>query len=107
MRPYNLFEIGNILRLLSYVNSTICYFVSFFNFSFSNAKNRKLKTLLFTLSVFFFLSVTKGQTYPVQINAQLVPPYSGYLPDYGDPNAQNLKLFLRRSVNLRLLFPQS
>ncbi|MBK6524019.1 MAG: hypothetical protein IPG08_17880 [Sphingobacteriaceae bacterium] len=36
-----------------------------------------------------------AQIYPVQISAQLVPPYSGYLPDYADPTAEKLKVILQ------------
>ncbi len=31
----------------------------------------------------------------MQISAQLVPPYSGYLPDYADPTAEKLKVILQ------------
>ena len=35
-----------------------------------------------------------AQTYPVQITAQLQPPFSGYIPDYTTPGNQNLKLLI-------------
>ncbi len=102
--------------LFGYIKIAICYFVSFFSLSLLKAfrpelvegKNLKLKTLLVLLTINFSLLTTNAQTYPVQINAQLVPPYSGYLPDYADPNAQNLKVFLQfndftvPSYNLKL-----
>ncbi len=50
------------------------------------------------------------QTYPVQLSAQLVPPYSGYLPDYADPSAEKLKVILQfndfsvAQYNLKLKF---
>ncbi|MBA2610818.1 MAG: hypothetical protein H0U95_02525 [Bacteroidetes bacterium] len=51
-----------------------------------------------------------GQTYPIQISTQLVPPYSGYLPDYADPSAEKLKVILQfndfsvAQYNLKLKF---
>lgn len=58
--------------------------------------------LVFTFSFlvnFIFIGLGTGkisaQTYPVQISAQLVPPYSGYLPDYADPSAEKLKVILK------------
>ena len=50
------------------------------------------------------------QTYPVQLSTQLVPPYSGYLPDYSDPSAEKLKVILQfndfsvAQYNLKLKF---
>jgi len=35
------------------------------------------------------------QNYPIQISAQLTPPYSGYLPDYADPSSEKLKVILQ------------
>lgn len=93
------------------------YLASFFNtikiqyldkLSTSNSKF-KIATFAFLTFNFCFLTL-KAQTYPVQINTQLVPPYSGYLPDYADPTAQNLKVFLQfndfsiSQYNLRLKF---
>jgi hypothetical protein len=46
----------------------------------------------------------------VQISAQLVPPYSGYLPDYADPTAEKLKVilqfndFIQAQYNIKLRF---
>jgi hypothetical protein len=47
------------------------------------------------LFVLLFAFKFQAQTYPVQISAQLVPPYSGYLPDYADPSAEKLKVILK------------
>lgn len=33
--------------------------------------------------------------YPVQLSTQLIPPYSGYLPDYADPSSEKLKIILQ------------
>jgi hypothetical protein len=62
------------------------------------------------LSVFLFLFVhnLQSQNYPVQITTQLIPPFSGYLPDYSNPGNQNLKLlvtftdFSKPSYNIKL-----
>lgn len=48
--------------------------------------------LLLNVLISFIL---KSQTYPVQISTQLVPPFSGYLPDYADPSAEKLKVILK------------
>ncbi|MBA3681846.1 MAG: hypothetical protein H0W73_11895 [Bacteroidetes bacterium] len=54
--------------------------------------------------------IVNGQTYPVQISTQLIPPYSGYLPDYADPSAEKLKVILQfndfsvAQYNLKLKF---
>ena len=49
---------------------------------------------LFLVFVFTFIKVN-AQIYPVQISSQLVPPYSGYLPDYADPTSEKLKVILQ------------
>jgi hypothetical protein len=107
----NIYKSKNQLILFSKVKLAVCYFYSIFNFfqcrSLLNVKT-KTRLLFFTFS--FLLLRSYSQTYPVQINTQLVPPYSGYLPDYGDPTAQNLKVFLQFNdfttpqYNLRLKF---
>ena len=49
-----------------------------------------------------------GQNYPVQINAQLVAPFSGYLSDYANPGEEKLKLlvtfndFTKPQYNIKL-----
>jgi hypothetical protein len=88
----------------------IFYCVSFFSFLLLKPKNLKLKTLLAFIIYNLTFNIALGQTYPVQISTQLIPPYSGYLPDYADPTAQNLKVILQfndftvPSYNLKLKF---
>ncbi len=53
----------------------------------------KLKTAVFIL-LFYSLN-SFSQIYPVQISNQLIPPYSGYLPDYADPSSEKLKVILQ------------
>ncbi len=68
---------------------------------------KRIFVLLFCL---VFAGVLSSQIYPVQISAQLVPPYSGYLPDYADPSAEKLKVILQfndfsqAQYNVRLKF---
>lgn len=51
--------------------------------------------IVFLLSLFLMLFGTaKTQVYPVQLSSQLLPPYSSYLPDYGDPTNEKLKCIL-------------
>jgi len=45
---------------------------------------------LFTLLVCFFCLHGNAQTYPVQVNAQIAPPYSPYLSDYTQAGTQRL-----------------
>ncbi len=35
-----------------------------------------------------------AQSYPVQLNLQLLPPFSGYLPDYGAPGNDNFRVLV-------------
>lgn len=69
-------------------------------------KRAKLLLVCFVL----FAGLLRSQIYPVQISAQLVPPYSGYLPDYADPTAEKLKVILQfndfsqTQYNLKLKF---
>src|SRR5687767_4407588 len=69
-------------------------------------KHTRLLLFCFLIS-FGFL---RAQIYPVQISAQLVPPYSGYLPDYADPTSEKLKVILQfndfsqTQYNLKLKF---
>jgi hypothetical protein len=68
---------------------------------------RRIKIILSFILVLFVQAVS-SQTYPVQLNAQLIPPYSGYLPDYADPSSEKLKViiqfndFSRPQYDLRL-----
>ncbi len=65
--------------------------------------------LLF-FNLFFGAGNAYCQTYPVQISTQLVPPYSGYLPDYADPASEKLKIIIQFNdfsvphYNLKLKF---
>ncbi|MBL7895618.1 MAG: glycohydrolase toxin TNT-related protein [Bacteroidia bacterium] len=54
-----------------------------------------LNSLLLCFVLFLFSSITKAQVYPVQVSTQLIPPYSGYLPDYTDPSSEKLKIILQ------------
>lgn len=47
--------------------------------------------LIFTFCIFHSAF---SQVYPVQLYTQLIPPYSSYLPDYGDPTNEKLKCIL-------------
>ena len=121
MKPNNPYKIKNLLIMFSMVKIAIWYLVSFFNFFISflfnkksivNCKLKNYKSFLLLPFIIYNLTfnISIAQTYPVQINTQLVPPYSGYLPDYADPNAQNLKVFLQFNdfttpqYNLKLKF---
>lgn len=108
MKLNSLYKIESLLILFCKVKIVICYLISFFGLYLLKPKN--LKRLC--LSIIFNLSflISSAQTYPVQISTQLIPPYSGYLPDYADPTAQNLKVILQfndftvPSYNLKLKF---
>lgn len=50
---------------------------------------------LIVFCVLFNITGTHAQIYPVQISNQLIPPYSGYLPDYADPSSEKLRLILQ------------
>jgi hypothetical protein len=69
---------------------------------------KPIKLLLFCFLI--AVGALRAQIYPVQISAQLVPPYSGYLPDYADPTAEKLKVILQfndfsqAQYNLKLKF---
>ncbi|CAN5869892.1 hypothetical protein BH11BAC7_BH11BAC7_33700 [soil metagenome] len=71
-------------------------FFSFKNFAFVASLRRDFSwkgfpllfiLLLFQLNIF-------AQTFPVQISAQLVPPFSGYIPDYATPGNENLHVMM-------------
>jgi hypothetical protein len=110
MKRDHLHKIKNLLLLSSMIKIMIFYCVSFFSFLLLKPKNLKLKTLLAFIIYNLTFNIALGQTYPVQISTQLIPPYSGYLPDYADPTAQNLKVILQfndftvPSYNLKLKF---
>ncbi|MBL7892933.1 MAG: fibronectin type III domain-containing protein [Bacteroidia bacterium] len=46
--------------------------------------------IIFSLPIGESRSGAFAQTYPVQLSTQLVPPYSGYLPDYAAPGGEKL-----------------
>jgi len=52
---------------------------------------------VFFVIIFFFLFNLPSfpQSLPIQISTQLIPPYSGYLPDYADPFNEKLKFILQ------------
>ncbi len=86
-------------------------YLNFILFSLKfRAKASDIKRILFLLAFGFYYFTSSAQSYPVQINTQLVAPYSGYLPDYADPTAQNLKIilqlndFTQPTYNLKLKF---
>lgn len=67
---------------------------------FKNLNLRKkifsfLNSLLLCFVLFLFSSNIKAQVYPVQLSTQLIPPYSGYLPDYADPSSEKFKIILQ------------
>lgn len=70
---------------------------------------RSLIALLFLLLANF----SHAQTFPVQISTQLVPPFSGYLPDYASPGNDNLRIYItlmdfsQPSYNVKLKFSLS
>jgi len=83
----------------------------------AKAESKKVFLVLLITIIFFSPLFWKntggkafGQTYPVQISAHLIPPYSGYLPDYADPASEKLKVILQFNdfsvphYNLRLKF---
>lgn len=53
-----------------------------------------LHRLKFFLFLFSFSLLASAQKYPVQITARVVLPFSGYLPDYGLPGSEKLKVVL-------------
>jgi len=63
---------------------------------------KHLKILLYVIIFFLTPLLRRGtggevfaQTYPVQLITQLIPPYSGYLPDYADPASEKLRIILQ------------
>lgn len=57
--------------------------------------------------------LSHAQSYPVQISTQLVPPFSGYLPDYASPGNDNFRIYItfmdfsQPSYNVKLKFSLS
>jgi hypothetical protein len=52
---------------------------------------RRFFLLIFTFCIFHSAF---SQVFPVQLSTQLIPPYSSYLSDYGDPTNEKLKCIL-------------
>ena len=50
---------------------------------------------IFTVLFLVLSEISFSQIYPVQLSTQLIPPYSGYLPDYADPSAEKLKMIMQ------------
>ncbi len=64
------------------------------NFIFPFCK-KKLRQIIFSLLPLFFLPLlSSAQTYPVQLTTQLVPPFSGYIPDYAAPGNESLRALI-------------
>ncbi|HEY9008784.1 MAG TPA: fibronectin type III domain-containing protein, partial [Ohtaekwangia sp.] len=67
---------------------------------------RERLKLLYTIAAFLWFTVTcalqvHAQSYPVQINIGLTPPYSAFLTDYTQPGAQKFTAtFLLRDLNV-------
>lgn len=57
---------------------------------------KSLCSIQFIFFTFFWsITVVFGQqNYPIQLNVQLIPPYSGYLPDYATAGNEKLKVIL-------------
>jgi hypothetical protein len=58
------------------------------------SKIKILKRLCLTILTFLIFNFSFSQVYPIQLSTQLIPPYSSYLPDYGDPTNEKLKCIL-------------
>jgi hypothetical protein len=75
-------------------------------------KKEILFSVRYILLIMFFVSafVSKSQSYPVHITAQLIPPYSAYLPDYTNASFEKLRLiilfndFTEAHYNIKLKF---
>jgi hypothetical protein len=59
----------------------------------NKTQGRMKKTLLAFLVVISHAALS--QVYPLQVNAQLTPPYSPYLSDYKSPGSQNFTVLIR------------
>jgi TANFOR domain-containing protein len=69
------------------------------------------KRLLFSILLLCFSTgISFSQNYPVQISMQVLPPFTGYLPDYVSPGNDNLRVFIlftdfsRPSYDIKLKF---
>lgn len=66
-----------------------------FKIFFHSNESVRLRYVFSFLIFLFGILTLSSQTYPVQLSTQLVPPYSGYLPDYADPTSEKLKVILQ------------
>jgi hypothetical protein len=55
--------------------------------------NSSRKGIAVTIFLFFALNLP-AQIFPVQITTQLVPPFSGYIPDYAAPGNENMHVLM-------------
>jgi hypothetical protein len=53
-----------------------------------------VKKLLLPFLLLFLHLTLSAQTFPVQISTQLVPPFSGYIPDYAAPGNESFHVFM-------------
>ena len=55
-----------------------------------------IKNIFFfcVLTCFFFSNYSQSQIYPIQVNANLIPPYSLYLSDYVSGSRDHLNLIM-------------
>jgi len=63
-----------------------------------NRLSRKIYLLPLVLALSFCAGIENNlsaQIYPVQLTAQLIPPYNGYLLDYADPSSEKLKFIFQ------------
>lgn len=81
-------------------------------------KNQKTNTHWHFRNIFLLLVILlcgtrttlHSQNYPVQLTTQLIPPFSGYLPDYAAPDNSKLRLlvlftdFSQPSYNIKFKF---
>ncbi|MCA6365308.1 MAG: hypothetical protein IM638_19910 [Bacteroidetes bacterium] len=72
--------------------------------------HKTVPSLLLLVLLLLVPTRISAQTYPVQLNVQLQPPFSGYLPDYTTPGSEQLKIFVlftdftRPSYDIKLKF---
>lgn len=56
-------------------------------------KSISRKGFLLFIAVLFSFALN-AQTFPVQVSPQLLPPFSGYVPDYASPGNENFRILL-------------
>ncbi|HTL83168.1 MAG TPA: fibronectin type III domain-containing protein [Bacteroidia bacterium] len=58
-------------------------------------RGKNLRSGIIAFILFFTgLSGVNAQTYPIQVSLQLIPPFSGYITDYGAPGNDNLRAYI-------------